>query len=338
VLQLLPTLSLVLACPAAVMPFSISFTAPFHGQPCTAYSAWESFTHPDTLPNPPDDPTSTTTASAVLQTVPGGVITAQGNLDHLTLAPHYRITDTVAADLQEIVLQVSVSLNQMPWGNVTLTYLDGGGTPHVVPPSTSVHMLFQMGHEERLITWDLSASTDTILSYQIDIPAAFSFTTLDAVKLDTRVVCSPPVSYCTAKVNSQSCSPSITFTGSPSASATSGFVVTATNMLNNKSCLLFYGTTGQAGTPFQNGTLCVNGPVKRTPGTTSGGNPPPNDCSGAPAIDMNQFAHGGLGGSPLPALLVAGTVVDCQWWGRDPGFAAPNNTQLSNGLEYTVHP
>ena len=142
--------------------------------------------------------------------------------------------------------------------------------------------------------------------------------------------------YCTAKVTSNGCTPAIGWSGTPSASSGSGFTVTATNMINNKSCILFYGVNGRAANPFQGGTLCVKAPVRRTPGTMTGGNPPPNDCSGSPSLDMNLFAVGGLGGNPLPALLIPGTVVDCQWWGRDPGFPAPSNTQLSDALEYTI--
>jgi hypothetical protein len=154
----------------------------------------------------------------------------------------------------------------------------------------------------------------------------------------TEPLCPAPLSYCTAKLNSLGCMPTIGSSGTPSATAASGFAVNATNMINNKSCLMFYGTTGQSSGAFQGGILCVKAPVKRTPGTTTGGNPPPNDCSGAPSIDMTAFAVGALGGTPLSALTVPGTVVTCQWWGRDPGFAAPINTQLTNGLQYTICP
>jgi hypothetical protein len=142
--------------------------------------------------------------------------------------------------------------------------------------------------------------------------------------------------YCTAKSNSQGCIPTISSLGAPSASAGIGFRVLASNVLSNKSGLMFYGVNGRTAIPFQAGFLCVKSPIKRTPGISSGGNPPPTDCSGVYAIDMNLFAVGGLGGTPLPALTIPGTVVDCQWWGRDPGFLAPNNTTLSDALEYTI--
>jgi hypothetical protein len=147
-----------------------------------------------------------------------------------------------------------------------------------------------------------------------------------------------PTVYCTAKINSLGCTPTIGFTGTPSATAGSGFTVTGSNVINNKNGLLFYGTTGQASIPFQGGTLCVKVPVKRTGSTNSAGNPPPNDCSGLFSIDMNAFAVSAGPPTPLPALTVPGTVVDCQWWGRDPGFAAPDNTTLTDALEYTVGP
>jgi hypothetical protein len=125
----------------------------------------------------------------------------------------------------------------------------------------------------------------------------------------------------------------------PSASIGSGFVVKCTSVRNRKNGLLFYGVNGQVALPFQNGILCVKSPLRRTGSTNSGGNPPPaNDCSGVWSLDMNAFALSPGPPTPLPALTVPGTIVDCQWWGRDPGFPAPNNTQLSNAAEYCIGP
>ena len=113
--------------------------------------------------------------------------------------------------------------------------------------------------------------------------------------------------------------------------------VTATLELNNKPGEILYSVTGRAATPFQGGFLCLAPPVRRTPGVNSGGTAPPvSDCSGVYTMDMNAFAAGLLGGNPDPALALPGTVVRCQWWGRDPGFAPPNNSSLTSALEYAV--
>ncbi len=147
--------------------------------------------------------------------------------------------------------------------------------------------------------------------------------------------CAAVAVHCTAKVNSLGCSPSISSTGQASATAGSGFVVSASQVLNQKSGTLFYGYNGRVAVPFQGGTNCVALPVVRTRTAQSGGSPiGVNDCSGVFAIDMNAFAVGALGGAPHPTLTTVGSVINCQWWGRDP--AMPQPTQLSNALEYVV--
>ena len=146
-----------------------------------------------------------------------------------------------------------------------------------------------------------------------------------------------PNAYCTAKVNALGCTPAIATAGTPSAVAPSGFTVIGSNVRNNKPGLLLYSVTGSAANPFTGGTLCVAAPIKRSTPVASGGTPAPaNDCTGVYTIDMNAFAQGALGGLPSPALSVSGTVVCCQFWGRDPGFAPPNNTTLTSAIQYQI--
>lgn len=142
-------------------------------------------------------------------------------------------------------------------------------------------------------------------------------------------------SYCVAKLNSQGCLPTIDSNGTPSASASSGFVVRCLNAVDGQAGTLLYSLLGPQSQPFQGGTLCVQAPFSRTPVVSSGGSGP---CTGVLSLDFNQFASGAHGGHPKPALRIPGTPVFAQWWGRDPGFAPPNDTQLSDALVFHMCP
>jgi hypothetical protein len=142
--------------------------------------------------------------------------------------------------------------------------------------------------------------------------------------------CPAPADFCTPKVNSQGCLPAIGFVGNPSASGATPFLITATQVLNNKTGFLIYGYT-PANTPFQGGTLCFSGTLKRTPAQNSGGNPPPNDCSGSYSFDFNARIASGIDPN-----LVVGRDIYAQYYSRDP--ASSFAVGLTNALAFTICP
>ncbi len=140
--------------------------------------------------------------------------------------------------------------------------------------------------------------------------------------------------FCAPKMNSCGTLPMITMTGFPSATATSGFTVTGSNMAGLALGVLVYSDQGSANLPFLGGSLCINN-HRRAVGVvdtlgTSG------QCNGSISIDMNSFRAGLLGGDPLPSLSIPGTTVHCQYWGRD--TANTFGVLLSGAFKYFVCP
>ena len=142
--------------------------------------------------------------------------------------------------------------------------------------------------------------------------------------------CSLPAVYCTAKVNSLGCLPEIGSTGRPSVSDPAPFTVEASQVLNNKPAILFYGFAAQA-VPFQGGTLCIGPPIRRTAVQSTGGNPPPLDCSGTLSYDFNALIQSGA-----DPQLVAGTFAYAQYWYRD--AQSPQPVGLTDALRFSPCP
>lgn len=141
--------------------------------------------------------------------------------------------------------------------------------------------------------------------------------------------CTEPAAYCDAKTDSGGCTPSVAWTGSATLTAADDFVITASNLLNRKPGMLFYGLA-EHDLPFKGGTLCVKPPVSRTTVRFSGGSAPPAvDCSGTFAVHFPQALMVSQG---LPAY----TPVFAQIGYRDPGDA--HGVGLSDALVFVVCP
>jgi hypothetical protein len=142
--------------------------------------------------------------------------------------------------------------------------------------------------------------------------------------------CLTPTVYCTAQPNTLGCVPQIGWQGTPSASKPTGFEITLANSRNQRTGILFYGTTSPHAQPWSGGTLCVQPPLRRTPLQMSGGNPPPaDDCSGTFSFDFNAWY-------PNDPALFAGARVFAQYLSRDPSPTSLVN--LSDALDFYVEP
>jgi parallel beta-helix repeat protein len=139
-----------------------------------------------------------------------------------------------------------------------------------------------------------------------------------------------PSLYCTGKLNSLGCTPTVDFVGYASVSDSDAFEITVHLVRNNKLGLYYYGYAASS-TPFQGGIKCVSSPVIRSPVQNAGGNATGDDCSGAYAYDMNARIQSGN-----DPLLLVGVTVFGQFWMRDP--QSPSTTGLSNAIEFRVAP
>ena len=137
-------------------------------------------------------------------------------------------------------------------------------------------------------------------------------------------------SYCTAKVSSRGCVPTISGVGTPSMSSSSPFFINANQVHNNQFGILVYAYAPSFKT-FMGGTLCLGIPLKRVTAVATGGNGTGQDCSGLLSYDFNTWIASGNDKG-----LAAGLTLYSQWWYRDGQDAF--GAGLTDGLQFIIQP
>ncbi len=135
-------------------------------------------------------------------------------------------------------------------------------------------------------------------------------------------------SYCTAKIDSSGCVPSISAIGQPSLSLLTPFEVRAGSIQSQRTGILLYGFAANS-VPWKGGWLCVQAPIHRTSLQNSGGIG--GVCTGSLSVDFAALARSGIN-----PQLNAGSTVFAQAWYRDPLGSAGSG--LSAGLSFTLEP
>lgn len=190
-------------------------------------------------------------------------------------------------------------------------YYDGGGASvYFYLGAQNTTQAFSTGLR---IGPQLLGSVFNDASFLLDLPAGTTLDAYNAVSVwcvlagfsfgNGHFVAVPPATYCSAKQNSQGCTPQVGYSGSPSATSTGAFTIVATQMINSKAGLLLYGHNG-ANLPFSGSVLCIGAPLRRTGVQNSGGNMAVADCSGSYGFDFRAEIQSGSNPMLLPGTSV----------------------------------
>lgn len=137
--------------------------------------------------------------------------------------------------------------------------------------------------------------------------------------------------FAEAKENSAGCRPWVTWTGQPSASAGSGFVLEAHSELNRRAGRLMYSYqwTYPNALPY----LVLAPPIRRLSLDRTKGSPSGVDCTGHLEVDFNAWIA-----RRVDPGLVPGVTVYAQFWTSDDGFPPPGNYGLTDAIDLTILP
>jgi hypothetical protein len=145
--------------------------------------------------------------------------------------------------------------------------------------------------------------------------------------------CGNVATYCTPGTSASGCQATLSGSGTPSATAASGFTLTASAVEGDKDGLFFFGANGRQANPWGNGTSlqCVVMPVSR--GGLLAGSGTQGACDGSLSQDLNARWTARPNQNPGP-----GALVQAQLWYRDPQNTSNQSTSFSDAAEFLVCP
>lgn len=216
-------------------------------------------------------------------------------------------------------------------GTYNFTSTNGGfnGTAQVGGAAATAGGLRAAVQQYRFSMPDTLAGNGTQLVYELEFTDWAGNVAVSDNGAAVALVDCGMTTYCTSKPSSiPACVIGLSATGTPSASAGSGFVITAGPAPGVNAGLFIYTTNGALGSPLNTpfGFICIGSPFFRIAGQSAGGTA--GVCDGQYQVDFNTY----FATQVSDPSLIAGATVDIQCWHRDPPNPGAANTSLAGAF------